>query len=303
MADGDFTPTVQPMEFRLKDLRVGHPDPRGRMVRDILWSVNEFKIFKTDTGISPMFSDDPEVAQVQRKAYVALGPGIAEFNNLLAVLEPSVLPFTHKTFSMSATRQNALTLYERELARCIAGAFFGDLDGAQASLVRIREQLAARIRNAARVTHLLINIVLALVAITGAMVFVLSGYQSRFGFDVKELGLAVMMGSVGALFSTTVRLQSMDVDPTIGQMMHWVYGGQRVLVGALGALVIYFGFRSGVLDGFLQPPDGAVDPASGAYSVYWLSFVSVLAGFSERLVPNLLDSRADQAAPSGIVPG
>ena len=45
------------MKFKLADLRAGDKDPRGRAVRDILWAVNEFKIYRADMGISPFFSD------------------------------------------------------------------------------------------------------------------------------------------------------------------------------------------------------------------------------------------------------
>ena len=210
-------------------------------------------------------------------------------------LAPPQVRSVHGAMPAGAVKKITLVQVERELARCIAQALLGDPDGANASLAEVRERLAARIRNRARVVHLLINIFLVICAVALAMWFVASNYQSLFGFDKMEFGQAVMMGSVGALFSTTVRLQSMEVDPTVSQYMHWVYALQRVMVGAIGALVIYFGFRSGVVNGLFQPLSGGI-AETGAFDTYWLSFVCVLAGFSERLVPNLLDSHAEAAA-------
>lgn len=302
MADGDFTPASNEPEFRLRDLRPGQPDPRGRIVRDVLWAVSEFRIYKTDYGINPMFSDDPAEAKTQRENYLGMGSRIADFNHLISILKPKINPFTQNEMPTGVAKMNTLVQVERELARCIAQALLGDPEGAKTSLAEIRERLAGQIRNRARVVHLLINVFLVICAVAGAMWFVASDYKSLFEFNTKEFGLAVMMGSVGALFSTTVRLQSMEVDPTVSQYMHWVYALQRVLVGAIGALVIYFGFKSGVVNGLFQPVSGAVNLGE-PFNPYWLSFVCMLAGFSERLVPNLLDSQAAAAErASGTVP-
>lgn len=303
MPDGDFTPVTPPMKFKLADLKTNETDPRGRVVRDILWAVNEFKIYRTDLGVSPFFSDEPELAAKQKDAYLSLGSGIAEFSHLIEILRPTSIPFTNVPVPRGPSVISMRVQYERELARCIAQALLGHQQEAHASLECLRDRLAAQIRNRARVVHLLINVFLVILAVTGAMSFVLLDYQSQFGFNTKEFGLAVMMGSVGALFSTTVRLQWMEIDATITQFMHWVYGAQRVLIGAMGALVIYFGFRSGVLNGLLEPIAGTID-TEAPYNPYWLSFVCVLAGFSERLVPNLLDSHAESVrAASETAPG
>lgn len=283
--------TAIPMTFKLDDLEKGSTDPRGRIVRDIFWSVDEFKIYKTDQGISPFFSDNPDLAARQKIAYLGLGPDLAAFNHLIHTLKPRTIPFTDQPLSTGGVGSSSLVHYERELARCIAQALLGQAETARSSLIDLHERLAARISNRGRVVHLMINFVLVAIAVTGAIFFARSGYQSVFKFSVIETGLAVMMGAVGALFSTTVRLQSMQVDPTISPYMHWVYGGQRVVVGALGALIIYYGFKSGVVAGLFQPVSGPVDRTQ-AFDPYWLSFVCVLAGFSERLVPNLLDAKA-----------
>lgn len=299
MPEGDFKEleggaVSAPRDFKLDDLVKGQDDPRGRRVRDIFWSVNEFKIYKTDQGISPFFSDDPAVSKAQKLAYLGLGAGIADFNHLIHTLKPRTIPFTDHPIAGGAAGGSSLVHYERELARCIAQALLGQAEIAKSSLADLRNRVAARISNRGRVVHLMINVLLVAAAVVGALAFAKSGYTSTFGFDVKEMGLAVMMGSIGALFSTTVRLQSMAVDPTVSQYMHWIYGTQRILVGALGALIIYYGFKSGVVNGLFQPLSGAVE-ATKTFDPYWLSFVCVLAGFSERLVPNLLDAKASAA--------
>ncbi len=307
------------MDFKLADLKANEVDPRGRLVLDILWSVNEFKIYKTERGISPFFSDEPEAARIQKLAYLDLGSGIAEFNHLIGLLLAPILPFTEwlrssfkwvlgnvRTHDASdnqvpgGSQRNGHSLdekyhYERELARCIAQALIGQTEQSRESLNALIARLAAHISNRGRVRHLLVNIFLVSVIILVGLSLISSGVKFYFDFNTQEIVLAFMMGSIGALFSTTVRLQSMTVDPEVTNYMHWVYAFQRVTIGALGALILFFGFKSGVLEGLLP---GSEDLPLD-YSNYWLAFVSVLAGFSERMVPNLLEVKSSSSEQSG----
>lgn len=300
-----------PDPFLLQHLKKGHLDGRYRVVRDVLVAMDDFKVYTTDLGVSVCFSNDEKTAIKQKETYFRMA-GIAEFNLLIHNLRPRRLwnrasnAFARQSGKaadpatpMQRTTSPSITLYERQLGRCISQALIGHTEEAATSLLFLREQLCARIRNRARVVHLLINLILTLLVLTGAYLFVWSEYSPIFGFaSVEELGLSMAMGAVGALFSTTVRLQSLEIDPTVTPSMHWIYGSQRVIVGVIGALVVYFGFKSGVLTGLFQPVrDVSVTETQGNFSPYWLSFVSVIAGFSERLVPNLLDSHADNAMP------
>ncbi len=278
------------MEFRLGDLNVGGDDPRGRKVLDILWAVNEFKIYKTPSGISPFFADNPEQARVQKLAYLNLGSGIAEFNHLIQILTPAAWFQFGQTWPFKKARDD-LIYYERELARCIAQALLGQKETANSSLDELRDRLAARLSNRGRVAHLLVNIFLVMLIVALSTLLARWEYESALGFDSKGISIALMMGSIGALFSTTVRLQSMTVDPSVTQYMHWVYAFQRVAVGALGALILYFGIMAGILQNLFSGADNSGLPKTKP-DPYWLAFACVLAGFSERLVPNLLDAKA-----------
>ena len=106
-----------------------------------------------------------------------------------------------------------------------------------------------------------------------------------------------MMGSVGALFSTATSLKRLEMDPLLNPYVHLVYAAQRVLVGALAAVILFFGFQSGILFDLVSPENSTTPQflATGDKEtdlLYWIGFMSVIAGFSERLVPNLLDTQA-----------
>lgn len=79
-----------------------------------------------------------------------------------------------------------------------------------------------------------------------------------------------------------------------------------MIVGVIGALVLYVGFKSGLLGGLLQPigtggSQVPAAPSTATFNPFWLAFVSVIAGFSERLVPGLLTSHANGAMPRGAM--
>jgi hypothetical protein len=296
MKDNLEAVAVSAMAFRLDDLVVGAPDPRGRMVLDILWAVDAFKIYKTSEGLTPFFSDNPKMAVAQRSAYLELGSEISEYNHLIHALRPPVLPFTDGKRAISERDTHTVEHFERELARCIAQAMLGDVPQARVALRRLRRRLGAQISNRGRIVHLCVNLVLVAILVATGLILVRIDYVSPLGYDTREVFTAVMMGGVGALFSTTVRLQNMEIDPTVSSIMHWVYAAQRVMIGALGAFVLYCGFRGGILTG-LFGASGSFD-ATAAFPIAWLTFVSILAGFSERLVPNLLASQVSSAMGS-----
>src|SRR6266850_8377980 len=98
--------------MRLEELKKGGVDQRGRQILDILWSTNDYVIFRHSSGISPHFSDDKEVARTQRAAYASIGPQLSKVNAL-----------------RSATVLQAESI-DREIARGIYQCLEGDLNSA-----------------------------------------------------------------------------------------------------------------------------------------------------------------------------
>lgn len=271
---------------KLSELEIGRKDQRDRIVIDILWSVHDFAVFKTDAGISPFFSDDETIAGAQRKNYLALGKEIAHFNFLIQLLQS-------ETSNESSKLQ---TQFERELARGIATALTGDSVSARESILDVRKRLETILSNRARKTQFNMNISVFLgFLLCFAAVLLAESWIDAFstGGETLKLGIAFVTGGFGALFSTAASLRSLRVDPTVSTTMHVVFGFQRMLIGSASAVALYIGYRSGVLSGLLLPTPDVETLTKVEYSNYWIAFVSLLAGFSERLVPNLLEAKAD----------
>ncbi len=278
-------------EFPLKNIKIGAQDKRGRKIIDVLWAVNDFKIYKTSWGINPHFSDAAKTAKDQREWYLALGSELSHLNHLIQLMEPwlmrmgrLVLRRVGKDPAVDATG----IYYEREMARAIAQALTGDVEKAKTDLTVLAERLEKRVRNRGRVIYFGMCLLLA-TCVVGLAAILLPVPDATLS---SEVTLAAMMGSIGALLSTAVGLRSLTIDASATLFMNLVYGGQRMLVGVLGAIVVYLALRAGIaLEVFPGVGDGS--PGDGPLDRYKLAFISLLAGFSERLVPNLLDRNGD----------
>ena len=270
--------------YLLKEVSKGKVDKRGREILDVLWAVQDFKIFKTEKGISPHFSDDEKIAADQRERYLSLGQELAKMNHLIHMLPGRWLPFG---FGKEQRGEDPTRVYyERELARGVAQALTGDAEQGKETLAALAKRLEKRLRNHGRVIYFSMCLVSAAVII-GIASYFLSG---TIGFNVSEIALAAIMGSLGALLSTASGLKNLRIDASASLFMNWVYGGQRMLVGVLGAVILYLAVRGGIALEFI--PGAASITETSPLNPYKLAFISVLAGFSERLVPNLLDREA-----------
>jgi len=138
------------------------------------------------------------------------------------------------------------------------------------------------------------------------------------GFVTEKLSppmllLVVLAGMLGAFFSALTRLYHVDdagaalITPTIGELggtYMFMYASVPSVIGAIAATVLYIMFVSGLVQGDLFPhfecqTEGACKSVSGLMQHYWPDTPhdygkalvwSFIAGFSERFVPDLLQS-------------
>lgn len=301
--------TVDDKPFLLKDLEVGQDDKRGRNVLDILWAVEDFKIYKTKQGVGLHFSDDSEEALRQRRKYLDLGEELAHVNHLIHLLKRK-----SRWYDLQRERTEddpALIHSQREMARSIAQALTTRDESEEpvagkAALVALACRLEKRLRNKGRIFYLMICLCITAIVVAVTLGLPQVPKESMFFIDTtkffgSEIGLVVAMGSIGALFSTAVGLRGLVIDADSRPTMSVIFGLQRMLAGVLGAIVLYLAIRGGVMDqvfSFSGDPVGSGDnqakegPSNDAFRI---AFFSVLAGFSERLVPNLLEREQNRA--------
>lgn len=149
-----------------------------------------------------------------------------------------------------------------------------------------------------------------LAAILCTWLFIAQAHPNQ---QVPVLPLVVLMGVLGAFFSALTRLYKVDeagtalISPTVERLDGWylfMYSFVPPLIGAIAAAVLYLIFISKLVEGALFPKLDClpksdcktiqdlmqfyfpVEAADYGKTMVW----SFIAGFSERLVPNLLQS-------------
>jgi tetrahydromethanopterin S-methyltransferase subunit G len=126
-------------------------------------------------------------------------------------------------------------------------------------------------------------LVLALVAIPGALIFRLFG---TYRFDdpaVRDFFVCYALGAIGAIVSVMMRMARKSgrgfVDYEVGRPSLRRVGSFRPIIGAVFGVVVFLALKSGLVQ--LQP--GAEDQ-----SAYFYATLAFVAGFSERRAMVLL---------------
>lgn len=140
---------------------------------------------------------------------------------------------------------------------------------------------------------------LAVIVFAVAVFVVIFGQQHKWVGHVQLfMPFAGICGVLGATFSMMISLRSRLASSSFDDLKlnsSWGLILARALVGFGAALILYFFMKSGLLRGDMFPSEKGLEPVIAAVDLGKLVIWCFLAGFSEKLVPNLL-SRTEQAA-------
>jgi hypothetical protein len=265
----------------IADMKAGSTDPMGDKVRAIYgFKPPEYAVYATDKRLVVRFADNPALDSEQRKGLAPLNPVRGEINGLIDGWRVS---------QRSALRGKA-GRYDRRVADALVLALEHDVESAATILQQIKQDIIEDRTSWARleylVSALLISVLFALVV---------SWWFS--GGTASELWRAAGAGAVGAFFSIALNIRSRTVLPDLRRISNVTDASLRVLIGFIGASVL-MGLISAkaVTLGLGGTPFNADEPKTAWLVVLIVGF---LAGFSERLVPDLLAkaSASVQAPP------
>jgi hypothetical protein len=126
-------------------------------------------------------------------------------------------------------------------------------------------------------------VVLALLAIPGAVLYAIFGSHPLTDEAPKTFFVCYGMGAVGAIVSVMMRMaaKSSDnfVDYEVGRPSLRRVGSFRPIIGAVFGVVVYFALRSGIVQ---------LSTGDGTPSIYFYATFAFIAGFSERKAMVLL---------------
>jgi hypothetical protein len=144
----------------------------------------------------------------------------------------------------------------------------------------------------------------------GTALYLLILYHRSPGLPPPLLSLVMLAGMIGAFFSALTRLYNVDqasmalISPTVQQLggrYLMMYSFVPPLIGAIAAVILYLAFVGKLLEGALFPKIGCsvgecatlLDVMNNIWPVKAEDYGKVMvwsfaAGFSERLVPDVL---------------
>ncbi len=112
----------------------------------------------------------------------------------------------------------------------------------------------------------------------------------------NEFGLWIPLGAVGALLFSFTRMHSLEVKPFSSDWLVFWESAARILTGGIGALLLVAASKANLVLGAFA------DAASGDDSFWGLITLSILAGASERLVPDFISKMDGSSATSSPAP-
>jgi len=251
--------SANPMQ--VEDLKLYKLDQRERKILEIFWSTKDYVIYRHSSGLSPHFSDDEDLRKKQQSAYAQIGPKLSKVNAL-----------------RSATVWRAASI-DREIARAIFQSLEGDLTNAAATLDGVRARLENLINLQGRLQYQISCF--ATVVIFAVVHLVLRYVQDNpapAALSLVRLSSVAMCGALGGFLSISISLKQLTIDPDADWRVNTIAGASRIVIAVIGGIFVYLMIVADLALTKLH----LLDSDAGIYAI------SVAAGFSEKLVPNLL---------------
>jgi hypothetical protein len=297
-------------------LKGGGKDAIGATVISIEFRADNYAIYRSERGIYVHFSDDKNIRQSQVFEYTKLSKQLCELRYLTNQMRPNLLlrwlGFKRDLIYDHNMGQALMLLMETDAER----------RGQQEELAKETEKNATEIAQRALEMAIKRNTTDNTVRyVTACVMFGLAWLSAVWALinwvhlgDVTNFVIASGAGIVGAMFSVVVRAQTLDLKPCddshLNYMMSCVRVGMGGIAGPILLLLILTVAASaipGAADALKAASTGSPSGASAAISatamIQTVCVIGLLAGFAERMVPNLVQAAADRVETRAGTPG
>jgi hypothetical protein len=283
-----------PQCVSVSSVKIGATDRRGRVIARIYILDPSFAVYGTtdeqDKGLTVQFSDDNAKAEEQRAAFAKIDPLLTEIAALLT---------QWRGYQVERARLQMASAVRAALTQKDARPSLDILEKARLRVIKERE-LRGRSWSLAFSFVTAFTIAAFLIAIV----------RCKLAFDILNLRFAeapswaviLLAGMVGALFSSVIAVRRKSEASELNRLENFVDGGTRVFVGAVAAGILLLLVQTGIVPGIHI---GTLSLGGGKSSdVPGLLLLGFVAGFSERLVPDLFGKKVwrDRKFPLDATP-
>lgn len=279
--------------MKVAEIVVNGTDSSGAPILTVYSRVDpDYAVYRTEDRVMVHFADDKGLATAQSATLAALNPVRGEINGMIDGWRASGAP----------DKKAKTGLFDRRVADALVMALLGDPANADALLQLIRRDLIEERTSWARFEYLLVASATAALLILLFGLVTMNWFRSVYAFspDVRTLWRAAGVGTIGAFFSIAIAIRGRTVLTDLQSRDNAADAVLRIVIGAIAAALLICLLQSGVATVLIG--GRSISPGE---EQSWLLVIVVafLAGFSERLVPDLLEKSALSAAAARTTAG
>ena len=226
-----------------------------------------------DTDYIVFPDQDGAVEWAWTPAYGVLDAGAADVLNGVSALE---------AVPLEEVPESARTAFRRMLGESVARVLADrNIQSAKDALDRADRYITAFRESVARTWNLEATLATCVAFVIGAVCLWWSrdAVRRTLGENFLQLVLASAAGVLGGFVSFAYRSRQVELDPSGGRCRYYFNGVARSFGAAFGAIFVALAVKTKLVLGFLDE--------AGTSHIVVLLLAGMLAGVSERLVPNL----------------
>jgi hypothetical protein len=276
----------------LCELVEGGKDRLGHEIEEILWMGRNYTIYRSEKGVDVQFADSPSDEAAQRSAFTGISPELCELRYLTNEMRAG---WSSAVASRAGYRPSEL--YDHNMAQAVMLVMEDKVPEGKQLAQQALKMAVERVTNDNMIRYLECCVITLMLYLAAGALYFAVGPQLPLSWKIPLLdrsiyAVAAMAGATGAVLSVATRLQAFQFKPCHQSNMNYLMSITRVSVGLVaGPILLLLGFT------ILQKPISALVPAMAAPQ--GAALLGLIAGFAERLIPNLLNKTASEieAAP------